>query len=178
MVRIKRDDKAMPFPRRLTRTELELFWMKLQEDVIECAEIMPNTTFFQRNFGNLVYDSFDEARKYYGQFRDSICRGEEPKIPDKYLGIPALGESTEDEIVIVAGRLYSNKKNCSIEAIIEEVNKVRGTRPSREKVKDAIKTAWRQRKGIRFENEKELSWAMIVNIPKECLETIIEDMLP
>ena len=177
MVRLKKDDKAMPFPRRLTRMEQERFWRKLEEDVMECGEIMPNATSFQRNFADLTYDSFNEAVKYYRQFKNSICKGEEPKIPDKYTRPLPLGESLEDEIVIVTGRLYSNNKNCSIEAIIEEVYRVRGTRPSKEKVKDTIKRVWRQSKGIILENEEKLSWFMIVNIPKECLEKIIEETL-
>jgi len=65
MVKIRKDTKAIPFPRRITRWELERFWKKLQEDVWECGEIMPNKSEFDRKFAFLTYDSFNEARKNY-----------------------------------------------------------------------------------------------------------------
>lgn len=170
MVGVRKDEKAIPFPRRLSRTEIERFWWKLTEDVDDCGEIMPTQTQFMRCFGECTYDSFNEAKKYYGLFKNSICRGEEPKVPEKFIGIRALGETLEDEILIVAGRLYSSEKNCSSEAIIEEVNRVRGIRPSMKVVKEA------KSKGISLKNEKDLSWYMIVNIPKECLEKIIGEV--
>jgi len=195
LVRIKKDDKAIPFPRRLTRTERDRFWMKLMEDVAECWEVMPNTTTFMKFFGELTYDSFSEAKKYYRVFKNSICRGEEPKIPLKFLGPKPLGKTAEDEILIVAGRLYSNeqwgkqkgititeKERCSLDNIIEEVNKVRGTRPSKESSKATMKKAWGIRiakeKGLPTKNEEDLSWRAIANIPKEYLEKIIEEKLP
>lgn len=181
MVRIRKDKKAIPFPRRLSRTEIERFWMKLIEDVTECWEVMPNKTTFMRCFGELMYDSFSEAKEYYQLFKNSVCRGEEPEIPEEKTGIRPLGKSVEDGILIVTGRLYSNEKNCSIEAIIDEVNKVRKERPSRETVKEAITRAWKvkeaKRTGISHKNEEELSWYMLASIPKECLEAIIGEAL-
>ena len=178
MVKIRKDTKAIPFPRRITRWELERFWKKLQEDVWECGEIMPNKSEFDRKFAFLTYDSFNEAQKNYRMFRDSICRGEEYKLPEKYTKPSPLGNSLEDEVIIVASRLYSVEKNFSIGPIIEEVFRVRGTRPSIEIVKTSLKKAWRQNKGIILKNEDELSHYMLVNVPKECLEKIIEEILP
>ena len=186
MVRLRKDTKAIPFPRRPTRTELERFWMKLQEDVLECGEIMPNTSEFDRKFAVLTYDSFEEACENYRSFRDSICRGEEYQLPEKYTKIPPLGKSLEDEVVIVTARLHSwitgrfkiTNKPFSIETIIEEVSKVRGTKPSPLIVKNSLKKGWRQHKGIIRENEEELSHFVLVNVPKEDLEKIIGESLP
>ena len=111
-------------------------------------------------------------------FRDSICRGEEYKLPEKYTKPSPLCNSLEDEVVIVASRLYSVEKNFSIGQIIEEVFRVRGTRPSIEVVKTSLKKAWRQYKGIILKNEDELFHHMLVNMPKECLEIIIGEILP
>ncbi len=91
MVIIRKDSKAIPFPRRITRWELERFWKKLQEDVLGCGEIMPKKSEFDRKFAFLSYDSFNEARKNYRMFRDSICRGEEYKLPEKYSKPSPLG---------------------------------------------------------------------------------------
>ena len=190
MVRIRKDEKAMPFPRRLTRTEIQRFWMKLMEDVAKCWEVMPNTTTFMTFFGELTYDSFNEAKKYYRVFKNTICRGEEPQIPAKFRKIQPLGKSIEDEIVIVTGRLYSNEQwrkqkgivvtneeHCSLDNIVEEVNRVRGTRPSIDTVKATIIKAWKIReakeKGFSPKNEEDLSWYTLAKIPKECLEMII-----
>ena len=179
MVKIRKDTKAIPFPRRPTRWELERFWKKLQEDVWDCGEIMPTKSEFDRKFAILTYDSFDEACKNYRMFRDSICRGEEYKLPEKYTKTPSLGKSLQDEVIIVTGRLYANEKNCfSIEKIIEEVFKIRGTSPSLETVKNSLKKGWRQHKGIILKNEDETSHYMLVNVPKECLEKIIGELLP
>ena len=186
LVRLRKDTKAIPFPRRPTRTELERFWMKLQEDVLECGEIMPNTSEFDRKFAVLTYDSFEEACENYRRFRDSICRGEEYQLPEKYTKIPPLGKSMEDEIIIVTARLHSwitgrfkiTNKPFSIETIIEEVSKVRGTKPSPLIVKNSLKKGWRQHKGIILENEEELSHFVLVNVPKEDLEKIVGESLP
>lgn len=178
MVKIKKDTSAIDFPRRLTRGELERFWKKLQEDVWNCGEIMPNTSEFYRKFSDVFYDSFEEARENYRGFKDSICRGEEYKLPEKYTKIPALGKSLEDEVIIVTCRLYSNEKNISMKSIIEEVFKVRGTRPSLETVKNSLKKGWRQHKGIIMKNEDEISHNMLVIVPKEGLEKIIGESLP
>ena len=147
---------------------------------------MPNTSEFNRKFAVLTYDSFEEACENYKGFRDSICSGEEYQLPEKYTKIPPLGKSLEDEIIIVTARLHSwitgrfkiTNKPFSIETIIEEVSKVRGTKPSPLIVKKALKTALRQRKGIVLENEEELSHFCLVNVPKEDLEKIIGESLP
>jgi len=198
MVRIKKDDKAIPFPRRLTRTELERFWMKLMEDVAECWEVMPNVTTFNEYFGNLTYDSFSEAQKYYREFKNKICRGEEPTIPEKFLKPTPLGETIADEILIVTGRLYSNEQflkqkgyviseedRFSIDNIINEVNKVRGIQPNIEQIKEVLKKGWiineKKRKGIALsKGESEFSSCtyMLTGIPKESLEMIIGEKLP
>ena len=186
MVKLRKDSKAIPFPRRPTRSEIERFWMKLQEDVLECREIMPNKSEFDRKFAILTYDSFEEACKNYRMFRDSVCRGEEYKLPEKYTKMQAIGKSLEDEVVIVTARLYSwctgrfkiTNKKFSMETIIEEVSELRGTRPSPLIVKKALKDAWRQYKGIVLKNEEELSHYILVNVPKECLEKIIGELLP
>lgn len=186
MVKLRKDSKAIPFPRRPTRSEIERFWMKLQEDVLECGEIMPNKSEFDRKFTILIYDSFEEACENYRRFRDSVCKGEEYELPEKYTKIPALGKSLEDEVVIVTGRVYSwiygrfkiSDKKFSIETIIEEVFKVRGTRPSQETVKNSLKKGWRQHKGIILKNEEEISHYMLVGVPKECLEEIVGELLP
>lgn len=186
MVRLRKDTKAIPFPRRPTRSELERFWMKLQEDILECREVMPNKSEFDRKFAILTYDSFEEACENYRRFRDSICRGEEYQLPEKYTKIKALGKSLEDEIVIVTSRVYSwctgrfkvTDKKFSIETIIEEVFEVRGTKPSPLIVKNALKDAWRQHKGIVLENEDELSHFHLVTVPKEDLEKIIGESIP
>lgn len=178
MVKLRKDTKAIPFPRRPSRTELERFWMKLQEDVFECGEIMPNTSEFNRKFADLKYDSFEEACENYGMFRDSVCKGETYHLPEKYTKSSPLGESMEDEIVLVTGRLYSNTRNCSVEQIIDEVLTVRGAKPSPLVVKTALKQAWRQHNGIILKNEEALSHHMLVVVPKECLEKIIGEILP
>ena len=139
---------------------------------------MPNTSEFGEKFSDLMYDSFEEALENYRGFRDSICRGEEYELPEKYTKIPVLGKSLEDEVVIVTARLYANEKNCSIGSIIEEVFKVRGIRPSLEIVKNSLKKGWRQHKGITLKNEDEISYSMLVNVPKECLEKILGEPLP
>lgn len=84
MVKLKEDKRAMPWPRRISRTELERFWLKLREDVLNCGEIMPNTSMFYRNFSDLTYDSFEEALENFGGFRDACCRGEEYEVSEKY----------------------------------------------------------------------------------------------
>lgn len=186
MVRLRKDTKAIPFPRRPSRTELERFWMKLQEDVLECWEVMPNKSEFDRKFAVLTYDSFEDACENYRMFRDSICRGEEYQLPKKYTKIRPLGKSLEDEIIIVTARLqqwYTGRfKIADVEfsrvPIIEEVFKVRGTRPSIEVVKTSLKRAWRQYNGFILKNEEELSHYMLVNVPKEYLEKIIGEPLP
>ena len=178
MVKLRKDTKAIPFPRRPTRTEIERFWMKFQEDALECGEIMPNISEFTRKFAALTYDSFEEACENYGMFRDSVCKGEKYQLPEKYSKSSPLGESMEDEVVIVTGRLYSNIRNCSVEPIIDEVLKVRGTKPSPLCVKTALKQAWRQHKGIILKNEKALFHHMLVVVPKECLEKIVGEILP
>ena len=160
--------------------------MKLQEDVLECREIMPNKSEFDRKFAILTYDSFEEACENYRRFRDSVCKGEEYELPEKYTKIQALGKSLEDEVVIVTGRVYSwctgrfkiTNKKFSMETIIDEVFKVRGTRPSTEIVKNSLKKGWRQHKGIILKNEEELSHYMLVGVPKECLEKLIGESLP
>lgn len=186
MVRLRKDTKAIPFPRRPTRSELERFWMKLKEDILECREVMPNKSEFDRKFAILTYDSFEEACENYRRFRDSICRGEEYQLPEKYTKIKALGKSLEDEIVIVTSRVYSwctgrfkvTDKKFSIETIIEEVFEVRGTKPSPETVKTSLLKGWRQYKGIILKNEEELSHYVLVTVPKACLEKIIGEVLP
>lgn len=167
----------MPFPRRLTRGEQERFWIKLSEDVEDCGEIMPNKSEFYRKFSDLMYNSFEDALENYRGFRDALCKGEEYELPEKYTKIVALGKSLEDEVVIVTGRLYANEKNCSIGPIVEEVFKVRGTKPSLEIVKNSLKKAWRQYNGVLLKNEDEISHYMLVNVPKECLEKIIGEPL-
>jgi len=160
--------------------------MKLQEDVRECGEIMPNISEFYEKFSYLTYDSFEEACENYRRFRDSICRGEKYQLPEKYTKIKALGKSLEDEIIIVTARLHSwitgkfkiTNEPFSMETIIEEVFKVRGTRPSPLIVKTSLKKAWRQHKGIVLKNEDKLSHYMLVGVPKKCLEKIIGEILP
>ena len=176
VVRLKKDSRS--FPRRLSGGEQNRFWRKLQEDVWNCGEIMPNVSKFYRKFSDLWYDSFEDALENYRGFRDAICRGEEYEVPEKYTEMTPLGKSLEDEIVIVTGRLYSNEKNCSIDPIIKEVQKVRGIRPSIEIVKNSLKKGWRQHKGDIQENEDALSHYMLENVPKECLEKIIGESLP
>ena len=178
MVKLRKDSKAIPFPRRPTSSEIERFWMKLQEDVLECGEIMPNKSEFNRKFAILTYDSFEEAYENYRRFRDSVCKGEEYELPEKYTKIPALGKSLEDEVVIVTGRLYANTRNCSVEPIIDEVFKVSGIKPSLETIKISLVKGWRQHKGIILKNEDELSHYMLAGVPKECLEEIVGELLP
>ena len=178
MVKLRKQPKAMPFPRRITGWEQQRFWKKLQEDVWNCGEIMPGVTEFYRKFSDLMYNSWEDALENYRGFKDTICRGEEYELPEKYTKTPVLGKSLEDEIVIVTSRLYSNERNCSIDPIIEEVQKVRGISPSIEIVKNSLKKGWRQHKGDIQENEDEVSHYMLVIVPKECLEKIIGEPLP
>ena len=173
MVKLRKDPKAKPFPRRPTGWEQDRFWNKLNEDVWN----MPTKTEFYEKFSEIMYDSFKDALENFRGFRDAINRGEEYEVPEKYRTMK-LGKSLEDEIVIVTSRLYSNERNCSIDPIIEEVQKVRGIRPSIEIVKNSLKKGWRQHKGIIRENEEELSHFVLVNVPKEDLEKIIGESLP
>jgi hypothetical protein len=69
LVKLRKDKNAMPFPRRLTRGKQERFWKKLQEDVWNCGEIMPNTSEFGEKFSDLMYDSFEEALEKMGDCR-------------------------------------------------------------------------------------------------------------
>ena len=75
---------TMPFPRRLNNSEIDRFWLKFREDIIECGEIVPNISWFYKHFSDLTYDSFEEAVEYSRYLTESICRGEEPTIPDKF----------------------------------------------------------------------------------------------
>ena len=147
---------------------------------------MPNTSEFNRKFADLTYDSFEDACENYRRFRDSICRGEEYKLPEKYTKIQALGKSLEDEIIIVTARLHSwikgryklTDKPFSVETRIEEVFEVREEKLSSLIVKNSLKKGWRQHKGIILENEEELSHYCLVNVPKEDLEELIGEPLP
>jgi hypothetical protein len=198
LVRVKEQKGAMPFPRRLTRTEIERFWMKLQADVAKCREVMPNKTTFDRCFGELMYDSFDKAQKYYRVFKNSICRGEEPKIPEEFLKPKPLGKTVDDEIILTAGRLYSNeqwskqkgyiiteKDRFSLENIVNWVNEVREIQLSKEEVKASIKRAWKNIRTIKKEplfNDKDKLYSPVgefgfSEIPKERLEDIIGEKL-
>lgn len=172
MVKLRKDPKAKPFPRRPTGWEQDRFWNKLNED----AWNMPTKTEFYEKFSEIMYDSFKDALENFRGFRDAINRGEEYEVPEKYRTMK-LGKSLEDEIVIVTSRLYSNERNCSIEPIIEEVFRVRGERANVQTVKNALKKAWRQFKGDIKENEDELSHYRLVIIPKESLEKMIGDPL-
>jgi hypothetical protein len=91
LVKIRTQPEALPFSRRLTGWEQDRFWRKLEEDVLKCGEIMPSASEFCRKFLDLRYNSFEEARRNYRGFRDSICSGEEYQLPEKYSKIPALG---------------------------------------------------------------------------------------
>jgi len=166
-----------PFPRVLSGVDQDRFWRKLLEDVHNCGGRMPNTTEFKRKFSKVMYNSRKDALENYEGFKDALCRGEEYELPEKFTNM-ALGKSLEDEIVIVTRRLFSNKKNCLVDPIIKEVQKVRGERPSLEIVKNSLKKAWRQHKGDIRENEEELSHYCLTNITKEILEKIIGESLP
>jgi len=76
MVKLRKDTKAIPFPRRVSTYERERFWRKLLEEVTSCGEIMPNTSTFYREFSDVTYDSFADAVKHFWIFRNRICRGE------------------------------------------------------------------------------------------------------
>lgn len=84
MVKLRKDTKAIPFPRRVSGWERERFWRKLWEESANCGEIMPNTSEFYRKFSDVTYDSFEDALENFWRFRDSICRGEEYELPEKY----------------------------------------------------------------------------------------------
>lgn len=84
MVKLRKDAKAIPFPRRISGWERDRFWRKLQEDVGACGEIMPSTSEFYRKFSDVFYASWEDALENFRGFRDACCRGEEYKLPKKY----------------------------------------------------------------------------------------------
>jgi len=84
MVKLRKDTKAIPFPRRVSGTEIDRFWRKLQEDVLACGEIMPTKSEFYRKFSNVFYNSYKEALENFRGFKNACCRGEEYELPEKF----------------------------------------------------------------------------------------------
>lgn len=104
----------------------------------------------------------------------------------------------EDEVLLVAGKLYGNevflkrnraivleKDRFSLENITNRVNEVRETQLSEEEVKYIIKRAWKTIRAMMKEslvNDKDNLYSVIgisffSDIPKECLEMIIGEKL-